>query len=216
MTINEKREANKRTFIKKKLTSWYHMMKAGNSSEIVVLNCQNSHFRQFTISYDKAGSEYRITNPSGNGCSFVLGTTYISSYVNVNLYDTQCQFLLKTEKDLPFFLYRLLEQFEHLESNYLQMMERFDKLEKSAGIIRQWIEQHFGNSIYDYHLTETDHQILLSIAVHNHVQLSVPVYYAKYKQILPHIMATVQAYEDIIASTKIKVFISEISKRRKQ
>jgi len=213
MTIIEKREAEKRTFIKKRLQALYATMKIGNSTEMLVLNFQNFHFKQFAISYDKARGEYQIANPSGNGCSFVLGTTYISSYINVSLYDVEDQFPVKTERDLPFFLYCLLEQFENIEKQYLQMLERYKKLEESANNIRNCIDERFLNSNYDYRLTETDTKIMLSIVFRNSVQLSIPVYYAKYKQILPHIMATVKAYEDLIASSKIKVFISEKQKK---
>ncbi|MDR2584627.1 MAG: hypothetical protein LBC84_00145, partial [Prevotellaceae bacterium] len=106
---------------------------------MLALNFQNSKFKQFAISYDKARSEYHIANQSGNGCSFVLGITFISAYIDVKLYDAKDQFPLKTETDLPFFLYCFLEQLEDLERDYLQMVERFDKLEETAGIIRQWI-----------------------------------------------------------------------------
>ena len=120
---------------------------------------------------------------------------------------------MKTERDLPLFLYCLLKQFENIEKDYLQMLELYDKLEESANIIRKWIDDRFLNSNYDYCLTETDTKIMLSIIFRNSVQLSIPINYAKYKQILPHIMVTVKAYEDLIASTKIKVFISEKHKK---
>jgi hypothetical protein len=183
-------------------------MNSAHSAEMVVLNHQNSQFKDFTIFYDKAKTEYHITNKFGNGCSFVLGTTFISMYMDVKLYDTKYRYLLKSETDMPLFLYCLLEQFENIERDYLQLMDSFDKLELSASIIREWIEEHFGNSNYDYSFTETENKIVLSIPLRNKVQLSIPIYYRQYKQILPHIIATLKAYENVVATSKIKVFVS--------
>jgi hypothetical protein len=69
-------------------------------------------------------------------------------------------------------------------------------------------KKHFRNSNYKYSLTETEKEIMLSISLRNKVQLSIPVYYRQYEKILPQIMATVKAYEDAVAATKIDVFIS--------
>ena len=185
------------------------MLKNSSIADIFVLSHQNSQFKQFAISYDKAKIEYHITNPSGNGCSFVLGVTYMSMYIDVKLYDIKCQFLLKSDRDVPCFLYHLLIQFEDIEKDYLQLIERFVKLEESATIIRKWIEKHFRNSNYDYHLTEAENKILLSVPLRNKVQLSIPIYYKKYKQILPHVITTLKMYESVVTESKIKVFISE-------
>ena len=211
MTLNESREVTKRSFIKKKLDALYAMLDNSHSANPVALNLQNPHFKQFTIFYDKEKSEYHITNPSGNGCSFTLGTTcmtIISMFIDIKLYDIKHQYLLKTETDMPLFLYCLLEQFENIEQDYLQLMEGFDKLEESANIIRKWIEAHFRDSNYDYHLTETENKILLSVPLRGSVQLSIPIYYKRYQQILPQIMATIKAYENVVVSSKIKVLIT--------
>jgi len=207
MTLIERREAEKQTFIKKRLKTLYATIKSGNPTEMFVLNFQNARFKQFAISYDKARSEYNIANQSGNGCSFVLGTTFISAYIDVKLYDVKEQFPIKSETDLPFFLYCFMDQFEDMERDYLQMNERFDKLEATANVIRQQIVEIFHSSAYEYHLEETDNKILLSVPLCNRVHLSIPVYYRQYRQILPHVIETVKAYEKVVTGSKIRVFV---------
>jgi len=209
MTLIEAQEANKRTFIKKRLEALYEIMRTDNSTELIVFHYQNSYFKQFSIFYDKAKTEYHITNLSGNGCSFVLGTTYMSMYIDVKLYDINYRYKLKSEAEVPFFLYRLLEEFGNIERDYLQLIERFNQLQEAVNIIRKRIAEYFLNSSYRYYLTETEDKILLTVPLRNSVQLSIPVYYSKYKQILPHIMTTLKAYEDVVAASKIKVFIEK-------
>lgn len=214
MLLIEWREAQKSSFLKKRLEALFIRMKnrstPGNSTNTVVLSGTGSKFGQFAITYDKARSEYHIANIHGNGCSFMLGKTYMSSYIDVKLYGNKCRYLLKNETDLPCFLYDLLEQFESLEDDYLKLIENIDMLEEAAGNIRKWIDGHFPNSGYGYHLLETENKILLSIPFRGRVQLSIPIYYRKYRKILPHVMDTVKAYEKIIKSSKIKVLITEI------
>ena len=213
MTLIEAQKSNQRTFIKKRLEALHTIMKNGNSTKIIALNYQNPHFKQFSIYYDKAKTEYHITNLLGNGCSFVLGTTYMSIYIDVKLYDLNYRYKLKSETEVPFFLYRLLEEFENIEREYLQLIERFNRLKETANIIRKRIEEHFLGSGYSYNLTETDNKILLVIPLRNGVQLSIPVYYSKYEQILPYIITTVKAYEDVVSSSKIKVFIEKSAQK---
>jgi hypothetical protein len=211
MLLTEKREANKRIFVKKRMETLYATMRnrmaLTHSTQIVALKNQNAQFEQFRISYHKALNEYQITNSLGNGCSFVLGKTYISMYINVRFYDVKYQFLLNDERHLPYFLYDLLDQFENIERDYLKLMEEFNKLEEIANSIRNWVNEHFLNTNYNFRLTENENKILLSISLHGRV-LSIPIYYRRYKQILPHIMTTLKLYENIIATTKIKVLIS--------
>ena len=209
MTLPEVQETTTRTFIKKRLEALYATMKTGNSTELVLFHHQNFHFKQFSVFYDKAKTEYHITNPSGNGCSFVLGTTYMSIYIDVKLYELNYRYKLKSETEVPFFLYRLLEEFESIEKDYLQLNERFTQLKETANIIKKSIEELFLNSGYNYNLTETENKMLLVVPVRTGVQLSIPVYYSKYKQIVPHIMPTVKAYANVIMSSKIKVFIEK-------
>jgi len=127
MTLIEAQESNQRTFIKKRLEAMYARMKNGNSTEIKALNYRNPHFKQFSICYDKAKTEYHITNPLGNGCSFVLGTTYMSIYIDVKLYDLNYRYKLKSETEVPFFLYRLKAYEDVVSSSKIKVF-----VEKSA------------------------------------------------------------------------------------
>ena len=211
MLLAEKREADKQTFIKERIGSLYatmiNRMTFAHLSQIVTLKEQSAQFGQFSISYDEAHSEYQIANVSGNGCSFVLGNTYISMYIDVKLYDVEYRFLLKDERHLPYFLYDLLEHLENIERDYLKLIEEFNKLEEAASIIRSWINEHFLQTDYNFKLTENGNKMLLSISLRERV-LSIPIYYKRYKQILPHIMTALKSYENIIATTKITVLVS--------
>ena len=211
MLLSEKREKSKQNFLKKELEELYTIMKNrtmfDNSTEIIALNNINSHFRQFAIFYDKTKTEYCIENQCGNGCSFILGTTYMSRFIDVKLYDIKHQFLLKEDIDVPYFLYHLLVHFDSIEKDYLQLVEYFDKLEKTATIIRKWVSENFSNTNYNFKLLESENKMLLSISFRGSV-LSIPIYYKRYKQILPYIFPTLKMYENIIVTTKIKVLIS--------
>jgi hypothetical protein len=209
MLLKEKRETSKLTFVKKRMETLYTTMKNrmefAHSTQIVALKKQNTNFGQFSISYNN--SEYQITNLRENGCSFVLGKTYISMYINVKIYDVKYQFLLNDERHLPYFLYDLLDKFENIEQDYLKLIEELDKLEETASIIRNWVNDNLQTTDYKFKLTESENKILLSISLRGRV-LSVPIYYKRYKQILPQIKTTLNEYEKIIATTKIKVLIS--------
>lgn len=209
--VGEKREISKQTFIKKRMKTLYATMKNriefAHSTQIVAIQKQNAQFRQFSISYNKARNEYQITNSFGNGCAFILGNTYISRYIDVKFYDIKYQFLLNDEKHLPYFLYDLLEQFENIERDYLNFIEELDRLEETADVIRNWVNENFQTTNYDFKLTESENKMLLSVSLRGRV-LSIPIYYKRYKQILPHIMTSLNVYENSIATTKIKVLIT--------
>ena len=209
-TLKMVRETGKRHFVTEKLEAVYAAMQNSISKErsttLTVFSNLNSHFKQFTVIYDKATAEYHIANSYGNGCSFVLATTYISQYIDVKLYDTQVRYLLKTETHLPYFVYELLEQFDNIEREYLQKTEQLDRLDAASRAIRQWIDDKFSVCGYRYTVTETENHILLSVKIRS-VKLSIPVYYRKYEQILEQLIETVKAYENLIAATKIKVYI---------
>ena len=209
MSLFEAQETHKRTFIKKRLDALYALMKTGNSTEMVVFHHQQFRFKQFTVLYDEVKTEYHITNPMGNGCSFVLGTTYMSIYIDVKLYEINYRYKLKTETEVPFFLYNLLEQFEIIERDFLQLLEHFNQLREAANNIQKWIEKLFHNSGYGYSLTENENKILLYVPLHNRVQLTIPIYYSTYKQTVPHIMSSIKAFDDVVSSSKIKVFIEK-------
>jgi hypothetical protein len=113
----------------------------------------------------------------------------------------------KSEKHLPYLLYHLLEQFENIEKDYLKLISEYDKLQETANIIRNWADKNLPNTDYNFKFTETENKLLLSVSLHGRV-LSIPIYYKKYKQILPQIMETITAYENIIKTTKIKVLIT--------
>jgi len=208
-SLKEKRETSKQTFVKKRMETLYATMKNrmefSHSTQIVALKEQNAHFGQFFIFYKN--SEYQITNLLGNGCSFVLGNTYISRYIDVKIYDVKYRFLLNDERHLPFFLYDLLEQFENIERDYLNLIEEYRKLEETANIIRNWVNENFQTANYDFKLTDSENKMLLSVSFRGRV-LSVPIYYKRHKQILPQIETTLNAYKKIIETTKIKVLIS--------
>ena len=217
MLLSEKKELSKRSFLKKRMEAIYMAVKsrleADNPLKALTLKNQNTQFRQFTIHYNQRLSEYQIINHNGNGCLFFLGITYMSRYINVNLYDVKYHFLLPNEIYMPYFLYDLLEQFENIEKGFLQMIDIFDEMEKSANIIRQCVDEYFSGGTYDYYVTETENRIILSVVLHGRI-LSIPIYYSKYKKILPHISSAIKDYENLINSTKIKVLILEKTKKR--
>jgi hypothetical protein len=113
MLILERRERDKKAFVKKRMEPLYAILKnrmkdstiATHSTQIVSLQSKNAQFGQFYISYDEKLSEYRITNSFGNWCAFTLGKTYISKYIDIKLYDVAHQFLLDDERHLPFFVW---------------------------------------------------------------------------------------------------------------
>jgi len=217
MLLKEKRELSKRSFIKRKLEAIYVAVRirlsTNNPLKALALKNQNTQFGQFTINYDSKLGEYQITNNNGNGCLFFLGITYMSRFVDVKIFDVKYHFLLPNENCMPYFLYDLLEQFEDIEKGFLQLIDNFGEMEKSANIIRQCVDECFSSSTYDYYVTETENRIILSVVLRGRI-LSIPIYYSTYKKILPHISSAIKDYENLINSTKIKVLILEKTKKR--
>ena len=218
MLLIEKREKQKRNFVKSKMDTLSVMAKYSNASDrstkLTVFQNLNAHFRAFTVFYNKARSEYTITNPNGNGCSFMLGQTYMSKYVDIFLFDLKYRYLLGNENNMPFFVYRLLEKFTEVEREYLQLIERLNKLEENANKIRKDISDLFQNSNYTYSLTETENKYILSVPVSKGIQLDIPVYYSKYEKTIPQIMSAVQMFEKTIGEVKIRVLVTEKKKSK--
>jgi hypothetical protein len=82
MILIRKKEKQIKAFFKTKMDKLYLMIKNQSTSKPLLLEDLNTHFSQFVISYDKATSVYCLSNHLGNGCQFVLGTTYVSKYVD--------------------------------------------------------------------------------------------------------------------------------------
>jgi hypothetical protein len=88
------------------------------------------------------------------------------------------------------------------------LINQLEKLEYAAKEIRENIANLFENNKYNYRLTETENKMILSIPLPKKVQLDIPVYYNKYESIIPQIMPTIQLYENVVRTAKIKVLIS--------
>jgi hypothetical protein len=212
MLLIEKKEKQKRIFLKTKLDAIIkdHNLQ-DNSSEMV--KDLNTHFSQFTVFQNKQTSEITVANSHGNGCSFILGITYISKYIDIQIFDLKYRYQLENGSHLPFLVYHLLEQFTSIETEYLQLAEFYKELENRANKIRKRIVDLFQVGNYNFYLTETENKIMLSVPVCKGLQLDIPIYYSKYEQIIPQIMLTIQKYEKMIAETKIKMLVSENRKK---
>ncbi len=81
-----------------------------------------------------------------------------------------------------------------------------DVAEKS---IIAWVDTVLQNSGYKYYTkTEGNNKVMLSVQMKRGVQLDIPIYFRKFRDIMPQLMGTIKNYESIINNDNVKSLIS--------
>jgi hypothetical protein len=173
-----------------------------------------------SVSKIEEDNTYRINDTSGEcwiDISFSQDDAYspIVIIFTLNMFGFQSVYGKSLECDVHNFLSNVMLQFENIKAEYLYFSENIEKLDKLAGLaqksVRVWSPKILENSGYFYYIDESDDKSTLHIKLKRKLQLDIPIYYEKFRTIIPDLLTTIQQYENVVNSNNVKVLISKVN-----
>ena len=118
-----------------------------------------------------------------------------------------------------YFLYILAYEIGNIEKSFYAYSANFEKEEKikeiSKNSIEVWLAATLKDRNYTYYISKEENKAMLSIRMKNGTQLDIPVYYKKFRKIMPNLIETIEKYEQMIDNTSVKVLISNLKIHQK-
>ena len=103
---------------------------------------------------------------------------------------------------------------ENIEKSFFEYKAKYEKEEKikeiSENSIEAWLAAILKDKNYIYYISKEENKVMLSIRMKNGTQLNIPIYHKKIQKIMPHLIETIEKYEQMINDTSVKVLISNL------
>ena len=180
----------------------------------------------FTPQIDDTNKEFILTHPSLYLKINIIFDTWDSRPVfYISIDSTKgCSWYLSKYRSLrvrPWFMYLIAYEVENIEKSfweykpkYEEEMKKKEKEEKikeiSKNSIEIWLTAALKDKDYSYYISKGENKVMLSVRMKNGTQLDIPVYYKRFRKIMPDIIETIEKYEQLIDNTSIKVLMSNL------
>ena len=113
------------------------------------------------------------------------------------------------------FLYILAYEAENIEKSFYEYKARFVKDEKikeiSKNSIEEWLKVILKEK-YSYSIFQEENKVMLSVRMKKGIQLDIPIYYKRFREIIPNLIETIEKYDQLIENTSVKVLISNFKR----
>jgi hypothetical protein len=233
MLTEEERTYKKHNFIHGKLHEIWEQTKEYNTAHDKILGFVKleTELEALTFSVNGVGSvskivgynnKYRITDTSGEywidiyfyhidsqNTDYSIMITFI-----VHIFDIIYPYCNSSNYDAYDFISRVMLQLEKIKTEYLLFSQNIDKLDKLNGLARKtmrvWLPKILENSGYFYYIDESDDKSTLHIKLRRKLQLDIPIYYEKFRTIIPDLLTIIRQYENVINSNNVKVLILKV------
>ena len=156
----------------------------------------------------------------------LFNSCYSRPVFNISIDSTGCSrlwYLSKTRslRVFPWFMYLMAYEVENIEKSFweykpkyeeeMKIKEKEEKIKEiSKNSIETWLTATLKDKGYTYYISKGENKIILSVRMKNGTQLDIPVYYKRFRKIMPVIIETIEKYEQLIDNTSVKVLMSNL------